>query len=136
MNSIKQLALRLAAVNADARQELLAMLPKEKKVLLLNMLLQVQPVVADQGADFESILNQTENDEAAPPIFDREALLKALAGENHAIKQQMLHIFIDRQETLLTNHVRTLLADYLSASAGSKPVQSHSKRKWWYAKHV
>jgi hypothetical protein len=127
--NIKQLALRLAMIDTKSRKELLAILPAAKKALLRDALQQ-----ANHPEAFEYVLSGMEARASACPVFDRDSLREALQGESHAITQQMLRVFVDRREGLISSHVRTLLAEYLDSMAGATSKPNTRERKWWHAK--
>jgi|GEM_PF-2019655 hypothetical protein len=132
--NIRQLALRLATVDAGSRKELLAMLPTAKKALLRDALQQALPMVASNPEAFERVLSEIEAQSDAYPVFDRDSLRVALNGESHAITQQMPRIFVEQREGLVSSHVRSLLAEYLAPMVVATPASNIPKRKWWHAK--
>ena len=132
MNS-KQLALRLAVLDAPEREKLLAELPDSFQQPLRLLINEVEPVLVGSSSDFEALLTEFETGSynIDRPIYDEASLLVQLSGESATVKLQLVEVLINRREGLMTTHVQQVVERHLTKSIG--PVKSVEKprKSWW-----
>lgn len=126
----RELALELATLERDQREQLLAELPLAKRDELRRLIDELRPLLGGTNA-FAAIMGdlRTQADRSARLLADPATLAQLLRGETVAIKKQLHEVFVNGTQGLLTDHVRRLVADHLEAQAQHLPAPPAPARR-------
>jgi hypothetical protein len=129
----RRLALQLAALPPAQRQQLLAELPAEKRQQLLQLIGEIEPIVAGKLSLFEHIMAEADLLARAQTTCDEAQLAALLGSGNAALKRQLMDVFARKQSGLITEHVQGIVASYLQERSGQLPAASAPRppRRWW-----
>lgn len=121
--SALELAAELARLHPGQRDDLLAGLPPEQRAEMIRMIDDVRPAALRAPDAFARMIEEMMD--AAPPgalwRSDTDVLEQLLEAESPALRRRLRDVFAGGAASLLSGHVRDLVADHLDRALQQQP---------------